>query len=148
LDNETVVSKVIKLAVDTAKEFVFIEGPSFEFDEYLENLGLKFSWRDGHGHIVKLTISRILEYVRSMNVVDYSLLTERPYILNSNSVDIHSIKSPPGVHNYDVNKHPSKPTVVFNEPVFRSFIIFLWLKNGVNRDRYLSCRSKFKVSRI
>ena len=67
------VKTVIKLAINTATDFVFIEGPAFEFDEYLHTLDLKFQWSEGHGHHTKVTIANVIDYaikqnIRSLNI--------------------------------------------------------------------------------
>ena len=146
LNTKADVKKVVKIAIHAATDFVFIEGPSFEFDDYLENLGLKFLWRDGHGHYVKPRIDDIIHYAKSYGVTNYSLLTERPYIVDSSSKDIHPLESPPNVQDYNPKIHPPKKKTIFNPPIFRSFIIFLWLNEKFDRHVCLTSRVKFRES--
>jgi hypothetical protein len=134
----------IRLAVHTAQNFVYIEGPAFEFDQYLENRGLKFAWRDGHGHDTKITVQDIISYAVTLPIAGYSILVEHPLINNSLSKDIHPLASPPHMGNYDSNKHPLKDHVKFDKYIYRSFIIFLWLHKSINVQPYLVSRSKFK----
>jgi hypothetical protein len=138
------VNKTIKLAVHSATDFVYIEGPSFEFDDYLDSVGFKFMWRDGHGHRIKPKIVDILDFGKRAGITNFSILTERPFILKSASPDIHPCESPPGVGTYDAKIHPPKKTFKFTKPLFRSFIMFLWLSN-INKINHLNCRSKFKL---
>jgi hypothetical protein len=144
LHSKEEVEKTIKLAVDTAKDFVFIEGPSFDFDEYLNKFNLKFSWRDGHGHATKVTVSDVITYTAELPIVGYTLLVEHPLIMNSLSKDIHPIDSPPSVHDYNPKKHSPKEYINFNPPIYRSFIIFLWLHHNLNIQKYVTSRFKFR----
>jgi len=141
------VENVIKLAVNTSEDFVFIEGPSFDFDNYLNNFDLKFLWRDGHGHSTKVTVLDILSCAVKLNVLGYTLLIEYPLIVNSASKDIHPTASPPSVHDYNPKKHPPKEFVEFDTPIYRSFIIFLWLNKRLNTHKYVTSRFKFRKHR-
>lgn len=139
------VFKTIQLAVNTATEFVFIEGPAFDFDKYLEDRSLKFFWSNGHGHHTKLKITEILSIFTELNISDYSFQVEQPYVKTSSSDDIHALISPPNVAYYDKSKHPPKPFVRFDKKIYRSFIFYVWLSNRVNRKSLLLSRKKFKT---
>lgn len=144
LNNQHEVEVVLKKAIDTATDFVFVEGPSFDFDDYLDKLGLKFMWRDGHGHDTKVKVLDILAYAHKLNIAGYTVLIEYPLITNSASKDIHPLGSPPSVHGYNPKKHPPKKSIQFDTPIYRSFIIFLWLNKRVNPYNYINCRFKFR----
>lgn len=138
--------KIIHLGMHTARDFVFIEGPSFDFDSYLHSLGFKFFWFDGCGHTLRITIDNIVKYVRQKDFYGVSLLTERPFIGSSVVDDIHPLTSLPSQLFYDKDKHPPKPIKEFKDRnVFRSFILFVWLKK-INIDKYINSRAKFKLA--
>lgn len=138
------VKKVIELAVDTAKDFVYIEGPAFVFDTFLNKHNLKFMWRDGHGHFTKVTLPDVVAHAVTLKIAGYTTLIERPLIVDSRSKDIHSVASPPDVTAYRADMHPPKDFVVFDAPIYRSFIVFLWLNTTVNTYKCITSRAKFR----
>lgn len=144
LKNREDVKKVLQLAITTAKDFVYVEGPAFAFDDFLDNLNLKFMWRDGHGHFTKVTLPDIIEYASTLGIAGYTTLIERPLIADSTSKDIHSVSSPPDVTAYEKDVHPPKDFIVFNIPIYRSFIVFLWLHTKIDTYKYMTSRAKFR----
>ena len=143
LNNLDEVKYVVNLAKNTAKDFIFIEGPSFDFDDYLKTFGFKFFWFDSCGHRTRLTTTQLKCIFSECNLSKYDILAEIPFINNSISKDIYpldlqfSYSNPP-----DITK-VKKKIVNFNKGIFRSFIIFVWLKE-VNTS-LLTCRNKFRL---
>lgn len=138
------VRKVVKLAIDTAKDFVFIEGPTFDFDTYLKNYKLKFFWVGWSNHPSAVTTSFIKKICLESNVYDYNLLVEQPLIQDSTSKDIIPIQSTVG-SKYRLDLHGSKRFVGFDKPLFRSFVYFIWLRKEARRPELLMSRRKFSV---
>ncbi len=60
LPDLTVVKEAILCASRIASDFLFIQGPYFDADEYLKNNGLKYYWSDWHGNPCHLTLPYIL----------------------------------------------------------------------------------------
>lgn len=138
------VSKVIKSAVDTSKEFVFIEGPSFDFDQLLGNSGLKFYWLGWDNHPSSVTTTFIKQMAKVNKVHSYDLLVEQPLIKDSTSVDLIPLKTKKYLP-YTEELHGSKPFVRFDPPIFRSFVFYLWLKPHADRTKLLMARKKFAL---
>jgi len=127
LDSMEEVRRVLHTAVSASRDFVFIEGPAFDFDQYLASVGLKFSWSaGGHDHTTPITSRKLLSLISALEINGYSFLQEMPPITSSSSADLHPITSPPGVCKYDPKIHPPKPVIKLRKPVFRSFVIFVW----------------------
>ena len=146
LHNIPEVLYVIKLAARTTTDFVFIEGPTFDFDDYLKSKGFKFFWCDWTGHTLPMTTGLLKEIFKKLKLSNYTLLVEKRYITNSLSPDIHPLNSPKNQHAYNIAKHPLKETIKFDAKIFRSFIFFIWLKKEiVNRKQLLQSRTKFHV---
>lgn len=137
-------ANVVKLAINTAKEFVFIEGPSFDFDDMLKKHGLKFYWVGWHNHRSNVTTTFIKDIAKSNGVHRYDLLAEQPMIIDSTSLDIVPAKSDAGVK-YDMATYGPKPRIGFEQPIFRSFVYFLWLKPSQERLTLLTARKKFTL---
>ena len=139
------VNKTIKLACETAKKFVFIEGPSFDFDGHLKKLGYKFYWSDWHGHRTPVTVRHILRSLARYGYPKYTLLSERPHIVHSRHRDLHPLASPRDQFEYDPKIHPPKVRKPLNlSGVFRSFVIFGWL-DGIERPQLYRTKQAFKV---
>ena len=140
--------RMLKKAADTSTDFIFVESPSFDFDTYLKNRGLKFFWSDGCGHHNLLQLHELKNIISTVNAHSYTVLLEQPFVKDSSSRDIHSVQSPFNVTYYDNCIHPPKPQVKFVKKVFRSFVVFIWLRpltHGVRKE-LLSSRPKFKVA--
>jgi len=135
----------IRSARDTATEFVFIEGPAFDFDKYLAKHNLKFFWSEGHGHYTKVRVRNLLSIFQKLEIRDFSFQIEQPFIIDSSSRDIHPMESPLHVAYYDRKKHPPKPKVKFDRKLYRSFIFYIWLAKNLDRKRLLASRTKFKT---
>jgi len=128
LDSVQEVRRVLETAVSASRDFVFIEGPAFDFDLYLAAIGLKFSWSaGGHDHTTPITSRKLLALISAIpEVTGYSFLQEVPAIKDSSSSDLHPATSPPGVCKYDPKIHPPKPMIKLQKPIYRSFVIFVW----------------------
>jgi hypothetical protein len=144
LPNLKEVEKVINTAINTATEFVFIEGPSFDFDDVLKQHGLKFYWVGWTNHPSNVTTGLIKQTAKHNKIHRYDLLTENPSISDSASVDIVPLKAKAG-SKYDPVAYGPKPMVVFDKPIFRSFVCFLWLKPVEERLKLLTTRKKFTL---
>jgi len=133
------VRTAINKAVALSKDFVYIEGPSFDFDNYLKSVGLKFSV------VTTLLLKRAFSRA---NILAYTLMVQQPYITRSNSPDLHPLDSPKDQFTYDPTKHPPKPSVKLTNGVFRSFIMIGWITNDAKKTflkRAVHKQRQFKV---
>jgi hypothetical protein len=139
------VEKVIKIAADLATEFIFIQGPSFDFDQYLKSLGLKFFWADWTGHKTKVTINNLTTICEKLQLPSYNLLIEVPYVTDSSSPDIHPLNSPKDQFEYKKRTHPKKKIKTFDIKIHRSFIFYVWLQHTFQREQLLTVSPKYKL---
>lgn len=122
------VKKTIRNSIRISKEFVFIQGPVFDFDEYLNSLGLKTYWSDWpNGHTCHLKTRELIEVIREIGDYNYSL-KYKIKIDNSDSKNIHPINSPHSQHEYDTKVHPPKKTINFDRDIFREFECLINIK--------------------
>ncbi len=143
------VTKVLQTAVEVATDFVFIEGPTFDFDKYLKKQGFKFFWHDSCGHTAKVTTSHIYKLSKQLGVRTQYWLVEQPYVDNSLSRDILPYNTPSYPNRYKEKIHPKKEYVSFtHEKVFRSWICFLVLTEINYVNLLIHSRHKFVVSSI
>jgi len=145
LDNEQQVFETLKKSIEAATDFIYIEGPSFDFDDYLKSLGFKFFWYDGCGHKTRVTVKMLRRIFVKLGIKDISCFAEQPYVKDSKSDDIYPYDS--GIHNTYCDKSFKKETVTFKKDVYRSFVMFAWLRKGVNKSKYtLTKRIKNKFN--
>lgn len=128
--------RTLASACRTARKFVFVRGPWFDADAYLNALGLKFYWSDWlvhryhigqkelHGHLEELGIHHVHYYGR-----------ER--ILDSGHSTVHPLTAPADKHHYREEYGP-KPYFTFCRPVFREVMAIVHLADFPEHDQLLS----------
>jgi len=145
LNDKKMVKHVIETASKTATDFMYIEGPSFDFDSYLKGLGFKFFWLDGCGHKIRVTINLLKTIFSELGLKDFTFQTERPYVVDSTSRDIFPYNYPTTHTYFDSKIHGSKRIVKFSDGVFRSFNVFIWLNKNVDKNRRQTLLNKRKI---
>jgi hypothetical protein len=143
LQNYNEVGTVVRKACRTARQFVFIEGPTFDFDAYLRAREFKFYWSNWRGHPTHVRTDKIISILKAIKC-KYNMLVQYPLITSSASSDILPLSTRPEQFEYDPKKHPPKPIKEFDKPIFRSFVIFAWV-DGIRRAGLYSGLEKFKV---
>ena len=138
------VRSAVEAGATVASDFLFFEGPWFDADEYLKDLGLKLYWSDWHGHPCHLTTLQLREILQDLGLVDHVFLSGTP-IRNSRDRAVHPLNSPPEQHDYVRSIHPEKPSVTFDVNVYREFACFVRLRPVGNWDQLLKARSAWKV---
>lgn len=121
LKNETYVENVIKKSINSATDFIFIKGPSFEDVEYLKQFNYKITWTDWVGHYTMVT-KNMLENIINKSGLEYKIGFQYP-ILNSNSNEIIPISSPTDTIIYDNSLGIKKYTELKN--VYREIFCFI-----------------------
>lgn len=127
LENFKDVRKTIESAARAAINFLFIQGPFFDADGYLESLGLKFFWSDWTAHHTHLTIKDLELILFDLGLNDHIVLVNKE-VTCSDHPTIHPLESPKNQHDYDSKKHPSKPNVRFTRPLYREMVCFVKLR--------------------
>jgi hypothetical protein len=122
LSDLEMVKKTLQTAARISREFIYIRGPIFDNDEYLETLGLRVFWSNWPGgHTCHLTTGQLSTILESIGVRGYKIDFEVE-INDSNSPNIHSLSSSPNQTEYDPEKHPPKPFVKFDRKLYREFV--------------------------
>ncbi len=134
------ISKSIKEALRIATDFVFIQGPYFDGDEYLKQHGLKFYWSDWHGHTYHLTTQDLDNILEDTQTVHRYKSFYREEVKDSSSPYIHPIDSPIDQHDYDSQKHPPKDTIHFTQKMYKEIICIVAKRDFNYWDRLLYAR--------
>jgi hypothetical protein len=137
-DYETV-EKVIKNCARIARDFIYIQGPFFDADKYLEKLGLKLYWSDWRGHPAKIKTSDLNGILRKIGIKKY-VIKVRKHIKDSLNPAVHPLSSPPDQHEYQIGKHPEKPYVKFKKPIFNEIVYYIPLRKVDNWYRITRAR--------
>lgn len=135
------VREVISCAAKVATDFLFIQGPWFDADQYLRSYGLKLYWSDWHCHPCHLTTKQLQEILHGLDLDDHVIMARIP-IVDSADPAIHPITSPRGQHSYDPAVHPEKPNdVVFDIKIYREMVCYVRLRPLLsNWDRLIKAR--------
>ena len=128
------VERVVAMAARVAQDFLFIQGPWFDADDYLAERGLKFYWSDWHGHKCHVSTGVLREALAKVGLDDYALMARAP-VLDSSDAAIHPLAAERDQHDYDPEQHPPKPDVAFDIPVYREMVCLVRLP-GFRRSRF------------
>lgn len=139
LSNLRAVKSAVESASRVASDFLFIQGPYFDADEYLRARGLKFYWSDWHGHTCHLTTSKLREILLELGLEDHTFMV-RGAVEDSSDPRIHPVSSPKDQHAYDPDSHPVKPFVPFPEPLPSEVVCCVRLREMDGWDRILQAR--------
>lgn len=127
LPDLSVAEAAIRSAADVASDFLFIQGPYFDADEYLRDQGLKFYWSDWHGHPCHLTTSQLREILLGLGLEDYVIMGCGA-VTDSDDPTIHPLDSPIDQHAYDPRVHREKPFVRFPRPIYKDIVCCVRLR--------------------
>lgn len=133
-------------AARIATDFIFIQGPYFDADDYLAELGLKFYWSDWHGHPCHLTTTQLKTLLAPLPFDDVRMMLRQP-VIDSSDPCIHPVASPPDQHEYNPAAHPPKPQVKFKRGwfrkarLYREFVCFARRRDLEQWDDIITTRS-------
>ncbi len=129
-DLETL-DQVIATSLRVAKDFVFIKGPGYENEDYLQSLGVRIFYSHWSGHPIKPSSKVLSELFKKYGQNDYEFMFHR-YITSTDDPAIHSLQSPINQHAFDIDLHPPKPKgVVFDRRIPQEMMGFVRLREGV-----------------
>lgn len=123
------IEKTLKEAIRISTDFIFIQGPYFDADDYLADYGLKFYWSDWHGHTCHLRIKELEEIVENNIAIRRHKTMVREPVINSNDPCIHPTESPIDQHDYNRDLHPNKELIEFERPIYKEFVCYMELRN-------------------
>ena len=133
------VRKAVQSAAKVATHFLFIQGPFFDADEHLREHGLKFYWSDWKGHPCHLTTDQLVATLEDLGLNDYLALARVP-VESSLDAAIHPLASPRNQHDYVPGKHPPKPEVSFDRPLYREMVCLVRLQRFFGWKRVVQAR--------
>jgi hypothetical protein len=123
------VGRAVENGARLARDFLFIQGPFFEADDYLEELGLKFYWSDWSGHPTHLRLSDLERIISDLTLPDPVFMFARE-IRDSLDPTIHPMSSPRNQHDYSAADHDPKPQIEFEHTLYRELICVCPLRPG------------------
>lgn len=122
LPNKDVVHWVLARAMLLGKEFLWIVGPYFEKDDYLNSIGMKFTWSDWRVHTTRVTFDLVEDILLLYGIREYCKFVFRP-IKDSSSKFILPISAPVDTIAYDQSIHAEKPKINFDDPLHTQIIV-------------------------
>lgn len=121
------VRTVLERASRWARDFIFIRMVSYEDEEYLRSLGLKFYWHDWSNCPMHPRIDQLVSILQSLGLEQYHISFRDP-ALSSEASAILPLDAPPDQGAYDPSVHDAKPSIVFPRPIYGQVDIFIALR--------------------
>jgi hypothetical protein len=135
--------------VRVSTDFVFIQGPYFDADVILKDLGLKLYWSDWHGHPYHLSVRELLKWAAADSRIVRSHIGLSGLVSSSVDRVVHPISSPRDQHAYDPTIHPPKSDIALARPVYSEFSAYFALRDLDNWERLIQSRpSLFSCSTV
>ena len=133
------VEEAIKSAAHVASDFLFIQGPFFDADEFLKKQGLRFFWSYWTGHICHLTTWQLKEILFNLGLPEH-LIMVREVLMDSSDPAIHPLASPINQHEYIPEVHPEKSFITFSPPLYKEIVCYVRLRPLTNWDTIIKAR--------
>ncbi len=128
LPNIAEIKKTIEEAIRISTDFVFIQGPYFDADDYLETLNLKFFWSDWRGHPYHFRTDEMEDIAfKNDSIFKHKILVREP-VRDSLDPTIHPLESPIDQHEYVKALHPQKNIIKFEIPVYKEFVTYIAIR--------------------
>ncbi len=127
LPNIEAIKDAIAEAARISTDFLFMQGPFFDADEYLLRKGFKFFWSSWRGHTYHLTTNILGGVLEEYNFRPFEIFVRLP-VTSSEDQSIHPISSPVDQHEYNEKTHPYKKIIEFNVPVYKEIVCYVRLK--------------------
>jgi len=143
LDGLATIKQVIQCAARVATDFLFIQGPYYDLDEYLEGLGLKFYYSDWTGHKFHLKTTQLVDVLDDLGLTDYLMIGVGKRD-GSASDYFHPLDSPKDQQKYDPKIHPAKPKVEFDRDVYSEMVCLVRLKPMDDWEKIVSTMMEIK----
>lgn len=118
---------ILARAARWGRDFVFIRIPSFEDEEYLKALGLKWYWSDWRTLPNHPRLDHMTAILRSLGFDQYSLVYQKP-TLSSDAPSLLPTSAPPDQSSYDPASHGPKPSIAFPHPLYAQIDLFVALR--------------------
>jgi hypothetical protein len=131
LPSMDLVEAALHSATRIAREFVYVRHPSFEDEPYLNARGLKQFWTDWRDHPSHITMADFMRIAHKLGATSWSMHPVRAAADSSDST-ILPIGAPTDQHDYDAERHGTKPDVVFPRPVYYAWDVLIQMKAGIS----------------
>lgn len=118
---------VLERAARWARDFIFIRMVSYEDEDFLRSLGLKYYWQDWTNCPMHPRLDQLAALFESLGLEQYHISYREP-ALSSEAPAILPIDAPPDQGAYDPSKHGPKPSIVFPRPLYGQIDIFIALR--------------------
>lgn len=115
-DLETV-EKMIGIACSSAREFVFINHPVFDDEQYLLSLGYKLYFHDWSGHTVHPSLGFLLGSLSKFGAVSIDVKFRKSFI-NASHDAVLPADAPRDSHRYDSQLHGTKNEYAFHGTLY------------------------------
>ena len=144
LPNRYIVKKAIENAARVATDFLYIQGPFFDADGYLRELGMKYFYSDWAGHTCHLKTTELRQILRDLGLSEGLYFGVSP---TDSSADpfIHPFVSPQNQQKYDSAKHPAKEIVDFKRCVYKEMVAILPLRDEIDIEPVVNAVMKTKA---
>ena len=125
LPSEEMARKAINEMIRVTSEKISIGFPIFDYDEYLNSLGLRTFYSHWKGHTNMMKLSNLLD-IFSEYKYDIKMIKR---IYDSSAIEIHSLESPIDCLSYDKSIHPEKEFIKFDPKIeiYREFKLTIHL---------------------
>lgn len=127
LPNYAAIERSIQCAAGVATDFIFIQGPYFDADRYLNDRGFKYFWSDWSGHKCHLTTNFLGVLLDGNGLGDYVMLGRKP-VEDSSHPSILPLDAPIDQHEYDPDVHSPKRVVAFDATLYMEIICVVALQ--------------------
>ncbi|MBW1743028.1 MAG: methyltransferase domain-containing protein [Deltaproteobacteria bacterium] len=139
------VRRTVECAAKAASDFLFIQGPYFDADEYLEGFGLRFFWSYWSGHSCRLKTEDLRSILLDLGLEDFNMQV-RYKVKDSNDPAIHPLSSPKNSHEYEPYVHPPKPSIRFSTPVYKEMVCYVRLRPFENWEKIIKATRERSIS--
>ncbi len=135
LPDEDAVRRALRTYGRAARDFLFIQHPSFERIEELARLGFRIAWSDWTDHPTMMTVGDYRRMFASLGWHDVTIHQINP-IFDSWHHAILPRTAPRDCSEFDPELHDRKPLVEFEWPVYARYDIFVRLNPDLDDDTW------------
>ena len=136
------IKKSINEAIRVATDFVYIQGPNFDDDDYLEENHLRFFWSYWKGHTYHFKSSELITILNDCSGYQDAVVAYRGPLSDSGASCIHSLDSPIDQQAFSEKLHPSKPVIRFNKTIYKEIVAAIVIDKSTDAKALVSCRGK------
>lgn len=130
------IADAVKLAINVSREFVFIQGPFFDADEWLRERSLKYFYSDWRGHRYHLKTWELQQVLEDIGIENYLFFGVFPTKTSSDPF-LHPIESPPDQQKYNGSTHPPKLSIDLIDHIYKEFVCVIRIEQNLSVEAIL-----------